>query len=244
MKKLFPLLILGVLFLSIQIPAQMKLKIALEPQEEYKIFGSQDMQSNLKLTVPPDATALPMNGFMSEGAFMLALLVDYTLPLGDDFKNFADNGFSGHVLLGYILAKSWMLTLQTGYISFGEKVYTQGSSFEQTYCHSQIPVLLGLTYLISTRNKFHPFIGFALGLFILKDKWTNRFLEQEEEFDESESKFGIAPNIGFIYMVGATVAITLMTQYSIIFHEAGGPDSSNLSQISFMLGAMMALGGG
>lgn len=240
MKKTLYLFLLIFLTALLTANAQMQLKlhnnVAAVPEAT---LGKSNLQSNLQLTIPETA----VNFDMAKGMLVLAFLLDATFPIGEDFSNFAGTGFSGHVLLGYLLTQKLMLTLTGGYIKFGDKDFGDGQTFKQTWSHSQIPILLGINYLLSMKNAFRLYMGLALGLYLLKDSYTNEYLtfSQTQEGDETSSKFGIAPRVGAIIAASAAILINIHVMYSYIFHEAGGEGSPNLSQFSVLAGIMLAL---
>jgi len=236
---------------SLSINAQMRLSLSQElTGERPTSLMENNLESNLKLELPPEATA-PANFDFKKGLILLGLAADVTLPLGDDFTNWAGTAFSGHVVLSYLIAKSFMVALQAGYVRFGEKTQESITGFEGehskwSWTHSQIPILLAAYYLFNTGSSFRPYIGLAFGLFLLQTSWKyewNYFDQsQVDEGDDSDTKFGIAPTLGFYYAVSAALLINVAIQYMYIFHKAGGDGSSNITQLGFLFGVMFALG--
>ena len=117
------------------------------------------------------------------------------------------------------------------------------SRYEDSF--SQIPLLLGAYYLIASGGNFKPYIGLALGLFFstYSYKWSYSYFGQtfNEEGDQTETKFGIAPTLGFYYFLAATTMLHVAVEYGIIFQELG--ETSNLSYLSIMAGVAFALSG-
>jgi len=225
--------------------AQMKLNLSNDLTMERQVtFGNHNLETNLKLDLPQQLVN-PSNMELVKGLFVLGLLADVTFPIGTDFSNFAGTGFSGHLLLGYLVSRSIMLTLSGGYIRFGDKDFGDGQFFTQTWTHSQIPILLGMNYFFNMRGAFRAYLGFALGLFLLSDSYTEttNYGGQSETIDGSstDSKFGIAPRLGFIYMTAA-ILWTLEVTYSYIFHESEGEGSSKLQHFGILAGLMFPLG--
>jgi len=251
MKKLLFYILVVTLAVSITTHAEMKLKLssAITGETPQSIVNN-DLTSNLKLEIPAKiSNLLDMKDFY-KGLFLVGLLADVTIPFGEDFKHVAGTGFSGHLFAGYFIAKSFLLALRVGYIKYATQT-EEGSEFGYNYKYedkySQIPILLGAYYLIATKSGFKPYVGLALGLFLSTYSYTwtypDPFSGQDfsETGDNTESKFGIVPSLGFYYFVAATTLIQVAVEYNLIFQELG--QSSNLSSLSFLAGVAFALGG-
>ncbi len=241
MRKVIYIFLAIIFVSSISVNAQMKLKVPGET-ERLTTFGNHNLETNLKLELPPELST-PGSMEFNRGLFLLGLLADVTFPIGSDFSNFAGTGFSGHVLLAYMLSHSLMVTLSGGYISFGSKDFGVGQSFSQSFTHSQIPILLGLNYLFNMKGAFRAYLGLALGLYLLKDSYESSYTlfgeTQTEEGSTSTSKFGVAPRLGFFFMAGA-ILLNMELTYSYIFGETSG--GSNLQHLAVLAGVMFALG--
>jgi len=245
MKKVLYITIIALVGFSFSANAELKLKLSSNiSQETPATFGNHNFESNMNLKLPAN---LAPSGQMEllKGLFLIGLALDVTFPIGEDFSNFAGTGFSGHAFVAYMVARSLMLTLSAGYIKFGDKDFGDGTNFKQTWSHSQIPILFGLNYLFNMKGAFRAYVGVALGLFLLKDSYTNIYTfggqSQKEEGSESNSKFGVVPRVGFLYMTAAII-LSLEVTYSLIFHKAEGEGSSNLAHLGILFGIMFALG--
>jgi hypothetical protein len=257
----------------------MQLQLAAEITGEIpQSFVNHDYESNLHLTLPE--SAVPPAGMKDfvKGIFLLGLLADLSIPFGDEdtgFKHIAGTGFSGHAMASYVVAASWLLYLRGGYISFGTQTTEGGNEFynfkyEDTY--TQIPILLGASYLFATGSAFRPYVGLALGVFIQSYdfKWTESYegfesISQEQftwEGDASSTGFGIVPAVGAYYIAGS-VMIHLAVEYAFLFSNLPEPDLEDLeltkvsgiaqeeeesfdekaSYLSFLLGVSIPLGG-
>lgn len=230
---------------SVPVSAQMQLKLSEDIVSlPDATFGNSNLQSNLKLKLP-ETMMQPSLMELRRGMLMLAIMLDATFPIGDDFSNFAGTGFSGHLLLGYLLTENLMLTLTGGYIKFGDKDFGDGVTFKQTWSHSQIPILLGLNYILSMQSAFRFYLGFAAGLYLLQNSYTNEYTlfneTQTEESDETNTKFGIAPRLGALIAASAAILINLQIMYSYIFNKSESEGSKNLSHFAVMAGLMFAL---
>jgi hypothetical protein len=134
-------------------------------------------------------------------------------------------------MIGYMVARSILLTLSAGYVTFGEKESVQ--NIER--CFSWIPLTLGANYIFNPGKRFMPFIGFALGLYFISQSFKYTFGTQTSENTDSETKFGILPRLGAYYLVSTAVLLTLVLQYNMIFTEG-----SSTTALGVMLGAMFA----
>jgi hypothetical protein len=242
MKRVLCITIVALIGVTFSANAGMKLQLRSDLSNEHTAtFGNHNFQSNMQLKLPAEFAP---SGRMEliKGLFLIGLMLDVTFPLGDDFTSFAGTGFSGHAFVAYMVARSIMLTLSAGYIKFGDKDFgSEGEGFSQTWSHSQIPILLGLNYFFNMKGALRAYIGLALGLFILRDSYKYTFFNETDEQSESNSKFGIVPRVGLIYMTAAII-LSLEVTYSLIFHEAVNGGSSNLAQFGILFGIMFALG--
>jgi len=210
--------------------AEMKLKLISDfTGETNSSFINNNLESNLNLSVAQEVVPpADMKEFV-KGMIILGLLADVTFPLGgdEDFGHIAGTGFSGHAMIGYVVANSWLLTLRGGYIKYGEQT-TSGNDFGADYTwtnnYSQIPILLGAYYLFNTNSKFKPYIGLALGLIIQNYKFEGTYsydfggqtYTDTETADKSSSGFGMVPALGTYYLLGS-VMLNLAVEYNILF---------------------------
>lgn len=238
------LIVTTVLLISSVTLADFNLKLSNEfSREQNQSFLNHNLETNLKLKLPAEVTSPGGMGDLYKGLWLIGVMIDLSLPLGEDFKNFAGTGFSGHLFASYVIASAFMLELGVGYVAFGEQKeeFTDGSI---TQCYTQIPVSLAALYMFSTGGKLIPYLGLALSVFFQSYKYTQEYTTFNEKFEESdnETKFGVAPMLGLMFYVSAAILINVRAQWVNVFHEAqeGG---SNINYIGFLVGASFVLGG-
>jgi len=235
MKRTLFILFSFLVVSSLSINAQMKLNLSPDItgglQNDLVV---NNLESNLKLELPPEVTNPGGNEFLK--MWFVGLLADVTFPMGD-FGDGWSTGFSAHAMLGYMLARGLLLNLSVGYVTFSEKESREG----QDYSYSWIPVLLGLNYIFNPGRKFMPFVGLALGLYLLRwsGSYTYTYLGQtySESYDGNSSEFGIAPRLGAYFLVSAAILLTLTAEYNMIFSSG-----SSTNAFGIMFGAMFAFG--
>jgi hypothetical protein len=205
----------------------MQLKLSNDFDQQYLNTSSQNLESNLQLKLPEFSAPAPDAIEFAKGLIMLGILADVSFPMGeeDGFKHIAGTGFSGHVVLSYLLNPQFMLAFRAGYINYGTQT-EEGSELGYTYSYedtyTQIPILLGAYYLFGTKGAFKPYIGLALGIFLqtYAVKWTETYgqgipgYNLDESF--SESSFGLVPAIGFYYVLGSVV-LQAAAEYNYLF---------------------------
>lgn len=143
-----------------------------------------------------------------------------------------DTAFSGHAMVGYMIARSIMISLSVGYVKFTEKESIEGADNS----FSWIPLLLGANYIFNPGKKFMPFIGFALGLYFISQSFSYSFLGQNIDESVTNTEFGIAPRVGAMVLVSAAIMISLALEYNMIFTSG-----STSSALGILFGAMFAL---
>ncbi len=272
--KSFSILLVVLLLLSNAVLAQMQLKINSDFENQNFQSVSSDLKSNLQLDLPTNAYVSPPDAMdFKKGLIILGLMADITIPLGDDdgFKHIAGTAYSAHVMAGYLITQSFLLTLRAGYVNYGTQT-EEGSdlgysySYEDTY--SQIPILLGAYYIFATQGAFKPYIGLSLGVFLqtYAVKWTETYgqgipaYSLDESF--SASSFGIVPGVGAYYMLSSAM-IQVAVEYNMLFSgipvaeettytlgkvsgtnaTTATDDDVKASSISFLLGVSFPIGG-
>jgi len=216
---------------SLSINAQMKLQLSQEiTGERPTSFIENNLESNFKLELPPEVTNPGGNEFLK--MWFVGILADATLPLGD-FGDYWSTGFSAHVMLGYMISRGLLLNLSAGYVTFTEKESVEG----QDVSFSWIPIALGLNYVFNPGKKFMPFIGFALGLYLINfSSPTYTIFGETYGGDETSTEFGITPRLGAYFLVSAAILLTLTAEYNMIFTSG-----STTSALGVLFGAMFAL---
>lgn len=203
--------------------AQMKLNLSTDISgEQPATLGNHNLETNLKLELPPEVTNPGGNEFLN--MWFIGILVDATFPLGD-FGDFWSTAFSAHGMVGYMIARSLLLNLSVGYVSFSLKESIEG----QDISFSWIPILLGLNYVFNPGQNFRPFIGLALGIYLLRSSFN------DESFTDEE--FGITPRLGAYFLVSAAILLSLTAEYNLLFSEG-----SSTTALGVLFGAMFALG--
>jgi outer membrane protein W len=211
--------------------AELKLKLPTDlTGETTQSIVYKNVESNLNLNIPSEIVPpSDMKDFV-KGMIIIGLLADVSFPMGgdEDFGHIAGTGYSGHAMLGYVIANSWLLTLRGGYVAFGEQT-TTGEEFGSTYTwtdnYSQIPILLGAYYMFNTPGAFKPYIGLALGLIIQNYTFEGTYNYEifpgqtqtfTESADKSSSGFGMVPALGCYYLLGS-IMLNLAVEYNMLF---------------------------
>ena len=163
--------------------------------------------------------------------WLIGIMADVTFPMGD-LGDAWSTAFSGHAMVGYMIARSIMINLSVGYVKFSEKESIEGADNS----FSWIPLLLGANYIFNPGKKFMPFIGFALGLYFISQSFSYSFFGQNIDESVTDTEFGIAPRVGAMVLVSAAIMITLALEYNMIFTSG-----STSSALGILFGAMFAL---
>jgi outer membrane protein W len=190
-------------------------------------FINHEMESNLQLELPPNVTA-PGSEFMK--MWLVGIMADVTFPMGD-LGDAWSTAFSGHAMVGYMIARSILINLSVGYVKFSEKEELEDADIS----FSWIPLMLGANYIFNPGKKFMPFIGFALGLYFISQSFSYSLFG--ESFDESttDTEFGIAPRAGAMFLLSATAMLTVALEYNMIFTSG-----STSTALGILFGAMFA----
>jgi outer membrane protein W len=227
MKNYFTLLLVPLLFTSVAL-AQMQLRLSNDLEQQYLNSPQEKLKSNMELNLPAFSTSSPDAIEFYKGLLMLGFLADVTFPIGgeEDFGHIAGTGFSGHVVLSYLLNPQVLLALRAGYIKFGtqtEEGSEQGYTYRYEDSFSQIPILLGAYYLFSSKGSFRPYLGLALGVFIQNYavKWEEEYFGDTWSLDESFSNtgFGLVPELGFYYILGSII-LQASAGYNLVLSDA------------------------
>jgi hypothetical protein len=209
--------------------AQMKLQLPTEiTGERSQSFLNHNLEANLNLDLPQHITS-PGGEFMK--MWLIGIMADVTFPMGD-LGDAWSTAFSGHAMVGYMIARSIMINLSVGYVKFTEKESIEGADNS----FSWIPLLLGANYIFNPGKKFMPFIGFALGLYFISQSFSYSFFGQNIDESVTDTEFGIAPRVGAMVLVSAAIMITLALEYNMIFTSG-----STSSALGILFGAMFAL---
>jgi len=217
--------------LSLSINAQMKLQLSQElTGDRPTSFVDNNLESNLKLELPPGVTSPAGNEFLK--MWFIGILADATLPFGD-FGEGWSTGFSGHVMVGYMIARGLLLNLSSGYVTFSPKESVEG--YDASF--SWIPVLLGLNYIFNPGKKFMPFIGFGVGLYLISSTVSGSLFGQTFDVSATTTEFGIAPRLGAYFLLSAAMLLSISAEYNMIFSEG-----SSINALGIMFGAMFAFG--
>ena len=209
---------------------QLKLPTEITGEKPATIFDNQ-LESNLNIQVPADVA--PM---MDRGMWLVGALADLSLPLGD-FSDGYKLGFSFHAMAGYLITKNVLLSLGVGYATFSGKDDVFGNS---DVSFSWVPIMFAVNYLFSPGQKLMPFIGAAAGLYLISSSYSFTYTifgqTYSESGDASSTEFGIAPRAGVMYAMSASVLLTIMAEYNLIFTSG-----NSTSALGFLVGANFAL---
>jgi outer membrane protein W len=208
--------------------AQMKLQLPTEITGEIShTFLNHDLESNLKLELPSNV-AKPGNEFMK--MWLVGIMADVTFPMGD-LGDAWSTAFSGHAMIGYMVARSILINLSVGYVKFTEKESVEGADVS----FSWIPLLLGANYIFNPGKKFMPFIGFALGLYFISTSVSISSFGETYDESATDTEFGIAPRAGALFLISAATMISVALEYNMIFTSG-----STSSALGILVGAMFA----
>jgi outer membrane protein W len=196
-----------------------------------------NLKSNLKLEVPAAVVSPPADMHeLVRGLMLLGILADVSFPMGSDngFKHIAGTAWSGHIEFSYFVSPMFRIMFRGGYINFGTQTesgsedlgfgQTYDYSYEDTY--SQIPILIGGYYMITTGSGFKPYIGLAIGMFFetYKVNWTDNF-GYNVNGSFTSSGFGVVPGVGAYYMAGS-VLIQFAVEYTYVFSDGPTVDDN------------------
>lgn len=234
MKNVFYYIVIVILSITITANAEMKLKLSHDFTGKIQpTLGNPGIESNLELNLPANLTNPGGNEFLK--TWFVGLLADATIPMGD-FADGWSTGFSGHAMVGYMIARSILLNLSVGYVKFSEKESVEGAD----YSYSWVPIAIALNYVFNPGRKFMPYVGLALGLYLISSSYSYNYNYFGQSFsgssDYSSTKFGIAPRLGAFYLASAAVLLSLSLNYHLVFTEG-----SSTSALGIMFGFMYAL---
>ena len=110
---------------AVSLSAEMKLKLRSDlAMNNNASFGNHQLESNLKLELPTTITNPGGSDFLK--MWLIGIMADVTFPTGDLGEGWS-TGFSGHAMVGYMIAKSILVYLNAGYVTFSEKDAVEGS---------------------------------------------------------------------------------------------------------------------
>ena len=208
--------------------SQMKLQLPTEiTGETTQTFLNHDLESKLNLELPQHVSA-PGGEFMK--MWLVGLLADVTFPVGD-LGDAYNTAFSGHAMIGYMVARSVLVYLNAGYVKFGTKEELEDADFS----FSWIPILLGANYIFNPGKKFMPFVGFALGIYLISQSFKYTFFGETIDESSTDTEFGISPRVGAMFLLSATAMITAALEYNMIFTSG-----STSSALGVLFGVMFA----
>ncbi len=169
------------------------------------------------------------------------------LPMGD-FGTAYKTGMGLDVEAEYFMAPTFSVGFNTGYFNFKLKAdsITTGSA-------KVSPMLLKGTIYLS-EGAFKPFIGLGVGMFYAHSKLTisvptlysnpvtgqDELLNLRTEFDDQETKPGVAPNLGFLYGVTDNLNVMFDARYNMMFSKESMGIPKSLSFIGINLGILLS----
>jgi opacity protein-like surface antigen len=169
------------------------------------------------------------------------------LPAGD-FGTAYKMGLGLDIEGEYFLAPTFSAGLSTGYFSFKFKSdsITSGNAKVTPF------LLKGNIYL--SEGAFKPYIGLGVGMFYAHSKITvtiptliqNMVTGEDElfllrtQFDDKETKLGLAPNVGFLYGITDNLNVMFNAKYNMMLSKETFGLPKNLSFIGINLGVMLS----
>jgi len=146
--------------------------------------------------------------FTSNAQFKIGANLNVAFPIGD-MSNSVGIGIGGTVTGLYEFTPSISAGVQTGYISFAEK-----DNSGVTY--SIIPITAVGKYYFS-ESSFKPYIGADLGVYLSKAKVNASVLGYNVSVSATSTDFGVAPTIGFEYLLSEKLILDANAKYTHIF---------------------------
>lgn len=173
------------------------------------------------------------------------------VPLGD-FGDAAKSGIGLNVEAEYFVTPQLSVGLNTGFYSFKYDKVVVGDG------HSNIIPFLAKGSFYLSDGAFKPFLGMGIGLFGINSKYTFDILTiiqnplNPMDFDtlmltnevvEKLTKFGIAPNAGFMYSISDNLNLHFALKYDMIFtaEKKDGIETKNTSFLGLNFGILYSL---
>jgi opacity protein-like surface antigen len=144
-----------------------------------------------------------------------------SFPTGD-FGDGAGTGFGATGTFIYSVSPMLDVTGSVGYIKWGTKESIPG--YEVSF--SDIPILVGLRYAFG-KGQFLPYGAAEVGLHMLSSSVKGNLYGFTVDQSDTETKFGIAPGVGFLYKFNPKTSLDVNAKYNIIFTE--GSSTTHLS---------------
>lgn len=165
---------------------------------------------------------------MSQGFKGIGGGLEIAMPMGD-FGDAANMGFGFTAAAQYGWKPNIDLIAQAGYLTWGGKDVPDGYEFSW----SAIPIQVGAKYYFGqTVNRFYA--GGLVGFHMFKAKSTfNHPVLGEIEASVSETKFGLAPMVGYEMKLGEKLMLDLSGRYQFV--------SDNLSYVGIRAGIIYLL---
>lgn len=100
---------------------------------------------------------------------------------------------------------------------------------------SDIPIQVGLRYAFG-KGQFLPYGSAEVGLHMLSSSVKGTLYGFTIDQSDTETKFGIAPGVGFLYKFNPKTSLDVSAKYNIIFTEG-----SSTTHLSISAGVAFAL---
>lgn len=149
----------------------------------------------------------------------LTLQAGIQTPTGD-FSNSAATGFGLNGTFEYWQNTPLAFTGSFGYNHFRASGDLPG---DWNYSFSDLPIMLGIRYYLS-RGDIHPYLGTELGLRILTSSLTRTEGNTTTTIDETSSRFGLDPMVGFRYHLSQGTDLDFNLKYNLIATDGGNTD--------------------
>ncbi len=159
-----------------------------------------------------------------EPQMRLSLQAGVEAPTGD-FGDQASTGFGLSGTFEYWQNSPLAFTGSLGYNRFSA---SHDLPDDWDYSLSDIPILLGIRYYLS-RGTFHPYLGAELGIHILTSSRTRVEGNTTTSVDETNSRFGLDPLLGFRYHLSQSTDLDFNLKYNIISTEGGNTNYLGLN---------------
>ena len=143
-------------------------------------------------------------------------------PLGDfadESKLGTDLSLNTKMLLNPRIA----VGLSLGFMNFGQndKLWAGDTRVKNDVKYQIIPIVFTGTYFIQAYDlDFRPYASIGFGYFFYRNQVestpTNTYTPVKSEYTVSTHKFGLMPNVGFMYNISKTLAVDVNLKYTYI----------------------------
>lgn len=161
----------------------------------------------------------------------------YGVPVGD-FSESSKGGLGGELRARFYPKDNFMVGINAGAYYYALKDNNGLDNLKGGT--TLIPITAGFEYFFFT-TIVKPYIGVDVGLYNSSFKQTFKVLGQEMEVSDSNSNFGVAPNIGVMIGAGGT-NLNACIKYVNVFGEDAAGDTQTSSMLLYQLGIAFKIG--